>query len=67
MKTECPEFAPLEIERAEELQEIINGAAREKNAVVVDPEEGGVLTSEAPELISPNKKVNALVRYQRHF
>ncbi len=67
MKTECPEFAPLDLERAEELEEIINGAARENKAVLLDSEEEGVTGSAPTELLSPNKRVNALVRYQRHY
>ncbi len=67
MKTETSEFAPLEVERATELQEIINRAARDKRAVILDPDEDGVAGSAPAELISPNENTNALVRYQRHY
>ena len=67
MKTECCEFAPLELDRATELQEIINEAAREKQAVLIDPDEEGLSGLAPSELISPNENVNGLVRYQRHY
>ncbi len=67
MKTEYPEFAPLERGRAEELENIINEAAQEKKAVLFDPDEGGITGSSLPELISPNENTNGLVRYQRHY
>jgi hypothetical protein len=67
MNTECLEFAPLELDRATELQEVINRAAREKKAVTINPDRGGVTGAEAGELISPTEKVNGLVRYQRHY
>lgn len=67
MKTEISEFAPLEAEQAAELEEIINTAAREKKAVVIDPDDEGITSSAAAELISPNEGTNALVRYQRHY
>lgn len=68
MKTACLEFAPLEVEQAEELEEIINRAARENKAVVIDPEEEGVIgASPKEELISPADKTNGLARYQRHY
>ncbi len=67
MKTAISEFAPLEMERAEELQEIINSAAREDKAVIMDPAEEGITAAEQSDLISPNQNTNALVRYQRHY
>ncbi len=67
MKTAISEFAPLEMERAQELQEIINSAAREDKAVVMDPAEEGITGAEQSDLISPNQNTNALVRYQRHY
>ena len=68
MKTASLEFAPLDVEQAKELEELINSAAREKKAVVIDPEEEGLIGS-APkeELISPAEKTNGLARYQRHY
>ena len=60
------EFAPLETERAKELQTIINRAAHSKGAVVINPEDG-VADSTELELISPLEKTNALTRYQRHY
>jgi hypothetical protein len=67
MKTQCTEFAPLEVEEATELQEIINRAGREKRAVVCDPDEEGVNGSETVELLEPSENTNGLVRYQRHY
>jgi hypothetical protein len=67
MKTECPEFAPLQTERAEELRDIINRAAQHKEAVVIDPEEGGVTGYAPVGLISTSQNTNGLVRYRRHY
>ena len=67
MRIECAEFEPLEAERAEELRDIINRAAREEEAVVIEPEEGGVVGTSPVNLISPNENTNGLVRYQRHY
>lgn len=67
MKRELAEFAPLGLERATELQEIINRAALEKKAVVIDPDEGGIVGSSSSDLMSSNENTNALVRYQRHY
>ncbi len=67
MKTECPQFAPLDVEEAEALQDIINGAVKDNKAVLVDPDEVGIIGSEEPDLISNQKNINALVRYQRHY
>ena len=67
MKTVCSEFAPLELERATELEEIINGAARERRGVVIDPDEEGIRSTTGNSLISPNENTNVLVRYQRHY
>ncbi len=67
MKTECSEFAPLDVERAKEIEEIVNRAAREQKAVIVDADEGGLTGSAATDLLSPSENTNALVRYQRHY
>ncbi len=67
MKTALMEFAPLEIDRAKELEELINGAARERKGLIIDPDEGGVSGTTETTLLSPNSKTNALVRYQRHY
>jgi len=67
MQTMDPEFAPLDTERAETLRDIINRTAREKNAVMIDPNERGIDGGEPAELISPSHNVNGLVRYQRHY
>lgn len=66
MGTNHPEFAPLEPERAKELETIINTAAKNKEAVVIDPERG-VTASMSPHLISPNENTNGMVRYRRHY
>jgi hypothetical protein len=67
MKTEYAEFAPLESERAEELRDVINKAAREREAIVIGPNERGITGSTRAELISPQENTNALVRYRRHY
>ncbi|HVM50037.1 MAG TPA: hypothetical protein VMU04_18560 [Candidatus Acidoferrum sp.] len=67
MKTVCFEFAPLERERASELEEIINGAARERRGVIIDPNDRGITGTGTSPLISPNENTNVLVRYQRHY
>ncbi len=66
-KTAYPEFEPLEFERATELRDIVNRAGREKEAVVIEPEEEGLTGTEPADLVSPNEKTNVLVRYQRHY
>ena len=67
MKTLCSEFAPLETERATELQEIINGAARDRGGVIIDSDDRGISRTASTSLISPNENTNVLVRYQRHY
>ncbi len=67
MKTEYAEFEPLEIDRAEELRDIINRAGREKEALVIDPEEDGVTEALPTGMITPSENTNALVRYRRHY
>jgi len=67
MKTETLEFAPLPLERAEELKDIVNRAGVSKEAVVINPSEEGVTGTEDPDLISPDENTNGLVRYQRHY
>ena len=58
------DFAPLDPERAQELEMIIDEAARRKDAVVIDPDVG-VTSSKPTSLISP--AANALVRYGKHY
>ncbi len=67
MPLEMTEFAPLELERAEQLRDLINEAASEKEALVIDPDQGGVTQSTPVDLISPNENTNGLARYQRHY
>ena len=67
MKTEYTEFAPLDLERAEELRHVINTAARNREAIVIHPYERGVTGSTRVGLISPEENTNALVRYRRHY
>jgi len=67
MKTEYAEFAPLEVERAEELRDVINKAARDREAIIIGPNERGITGSTRAELISPQENTNALVRYRRHY
>jgi hypothetical protein len=59
-------FAPLEPERAQELEFIIDNAAGSKQAVVIDPDQG-VMGAQPVSLISPNSTTNGLVRYGRHY
>ncbi|HTL57459.1 MAG TPA: hypothetical protein VL361_17370 [Candidatus Limnocylindrales bacterium] len=67
MKTEYTEFAPLDFDRAEELRDIINGAARTSEAIIIDPNNRGITGSTRVGLISPKENTNALVRYRRHY
>ena len=67
MKTEYAEFAPLELERAEELRDIINKAAHHREAIIIGPNDRGITGSTRAELISPQENTNALVRYRRHY
>jgi len=60
------DFAPLEMERAKELEFVIDQAASGKQAVVIDPDRG-VMSVQPVSLISPNANTNALVRYGRHY
>lgn len=62
-----PEFAPLDLARAEELKRLINLAAGSKDAVVIDPNADGISDTVAVDLISPTDNTNALVRFQRHY
>lgn len=67
MKTEYSEFAPLDFERAEALRDTINQAARNQEAIIVDPNNRGITGSTRVGLISPKENTNALVRYRRHY
>ena len=67
MKSTSTEFAPLNLERAEELNDIINRAGAHREAVILDPEDRGIASAAPTDLISPNENTNALVRYQRHY
>lgn len=67
MKTECTEFTPLDLDRAEELRDLINQAARTNEAIIIDPNNRGVTGSTRVGLISPKENTNALVRYRRHY
>ena len=60
------DFAPLDPERAQELEFTINKAALNKEAVVIDPDLG-ITGSKPVTLISPAENTNALVRYGRHY
>ncbi len=67
MNTAIAEFDPLDLERAMELEEIINQAGARHEAVVIDPDERGVTSAVPAELISPAEDTNGLARYQRHY
>ncbi len=58
------DFTPLDPQRAQELEMIIDEAARRKEAVVIDPDVG-VAGSTPANLVSP--MANALVRYGKHY
>jgi hypothetical protein len=60
------DFAPLDPQRAQELEWVIDQAAHSKQVVVIDPDEGlkGVKPTS---LISPNANTNGLVRFGRHY
>jgi hypothetical protein len=60
------EFAPLELARALELKRLINLAAKNQAAVVIEPTQG-VTDAVVVNLISPIEKTNALVRFHRHY
>jgi hypothetical protein len=60
------DFAPLDPQRAQELEWVIDKAAQSKQVVVIDPDDG--LTGAKPaSLISPSANTNGLVRYGRHY
>lgn len=67
MKTDCVEFAPLEVDRAIELEETINTAGRGATVLFIDPDEQGIGGSTEADIVSPAENTNALVRYQRHY
>ena len=60
------DFAPLDEARAQEIEFVIDKAARSREAVVIDPEVG-VVGAKPATLISPNSNTNGLVRYGRHY
>lgn len=60
------EYAPLDAQRAKELEFIIDKASHQSEAVVIDPSQG-VMGSKSVSLISPNENTNALVRFGRHY
>ena len=60
------DFAPLEPERAKELEFVIDNAARGKQAVVIEPDHG-VAGAQPFSLVSPSANTNALVRFGRHY
>lgn len=67
MSTDCLEFEPIELDRAEELRDIINRAGRESEAVMIEPTGRGITGASPVDLISPSENTNALVRYRRHY
>ncbi len=60
------DFAPLEPQRAQELEWVIDQAAKSKQVVVIDPDDG-LKGAQPASLISPNANTNGLVRYGRHY
>lgn len=60
------EFAPLDQKRANELKFMINQAARTKDALVLDPDEG--VTGTVPvSQIQPGQNVNGITRFRTHY
>ena len=59
-------LAPLEPQRAAELERLINKAAQSKEALIIDVD-CGVVDSKPTSLISPNEQLNGLVRFGRHY
>jgi hypothetical protein len=60
------EFAPLEPQRAAELERLVNKAAQGEEVLLVDVDRG-VVGSRPANLISPNENLNGLVRFGRHY
>ena len=61
MKTEYAEFAPLEMGRAEELRDVINKAARDREAIIIGPNERGITGStRADESLGSRQRGGAL-------
>jgi hypothetical protein len=60
------DFAPLDPERVKELEFIIDSAATDKQAVVIDADRG-VAGAQPASLISPASNTNGLVRYGTHY
>ena len=61
-----PDFAPLDSQRANELEFIIDKAADENQAVVIKSGKGLEGTKPA-DLISPSANTNSLVRFGHHY
>ncbi len=60
-------FEPLELDRANELNDLINQAGESRQAVVIDPEEEGLTGLTPPETNPPEERLNGLARFQRHY
>ena len=67
MSMSTGEVPPLDVKEAKELELILQDAAQNKAAVVIDVDDKGVIGSRRPELISPNENLNAEVRFGRHY
>lgn len=67
MNGTCNEFAPIEVGRARELRTILNGATRNRHAVIINLDGQGVTGTATADLIAPDEDTNGLVRYQRHY
>jgi len=65
MNETISEFAPLDLELALELEQILNDASARGEAVIVQPD--GISGSADAGLLSPTEDTNGLVRYQRHY
>ncbi len=66
-ETTYSEFVPLEAQRAQELETILNEAATKHEAVLINLDGRGVSGSAPVDLISPSENTIGLARYQRHY
>ena len=66
MKPAMTKVVPLEWNEAKNLEQLLNNAANERQALVVDPKQG--VTGAVPAgLISPNDSINGSVRFTTHY
>ena len=61
-----PSFAPIDLERATELEALINRAGRDNSVLVVDPDQG-VQGVRRPADISPDEGTVGISRFRTYF